>query len=97
MHRKATEKGSGAAGGIGFGLSLFYDLKLVAGFELVSKWMGLHEKIRQADLIVTVKGNLIRLFFGKGPFSIIETASQLEKPITLICGTIEKECEDLSH
>ncbi len=92
---KATEKGSGAAGGIGFGLSLFYDLKLVAGFELVSKWMGLHEKIRQADLIVTGEGKFDKTsFFGKGPFSIIETASQLKKPITLICGTIEKECED---
>lgn len=92
---KATEKGSGAAGGIGFGLSLFYDLKLVAGFELVSKWMGLHEKIRQADLIVTGEGKFDKTsFFGKGPFSIIETASQLRKPTTLICGVIEKECED---
>ena len=57
--------------------------------------MGLHEKIRQADFIVTGEGKFDKTsFFGKGPFSIIETASQLNKPITLICGTIEKECED---
>ena len=95
VSEKAKDKGSGAAGGIGFGLSLFYDLKLVAGFDLVSKWLRLHEKIKNSDLIVTGEGKFDKTsFFGKGPYSIIETACQLKKPATLICGTIEKESED---
>ena len=92
---KAKEHGSGAAGGIGFGLSLFYDLKLVGGFELVSKWLGLPEKIKQADIILTGEGKFDKTsLFGKGPYSTIENANRFKKSMTLICGIIEKESED---
>ena len=37
------EEGTGAAGGIGYGLSLAYDTKFVPGFSFVSKWFEFRE------------------------------------------------------
>ena len=37
----STLLGSGAAGGVGFGLSLAFDVKMVSGFDLISNWLML--------------------------------------------------------
>lgn len=51
-------EGSGAAGGLGFGLMTFCDAKLVPGFELVAKQTQLEKAIRQADLVITGEGEV---------------------------------------
>ena len=60
--------GSGAAGGIGFGLNVACDSQYVAGFELVSSWLDLESKIAAADLILTGEGKIdLSSLNGKGP------------------------------
>ena len=52
----AKSPGAGAAGGIGFGLSLVGEVKLVQGFELVSQWLSLKKEVNESDLILTGEG-----------------------------------------
>ena len=92
---KALEKGAGAAGGIGFGLSLAYDVKLVSGFQLVSDWLDLPEKIQSADLVVTGEGQFDRTSLsGKGPYAVLQLANEYSIPKILVCGKIVEEIKE---
>ncbi|MGZ4961346.1 MAG: glycerate kinase family protein [Limisphaerales bacterium] len=63
----AKAPGSGAAGGLGFGLMAFTNAKLANGFELFAKHANLREYIRNADLVLTGEGAIDRqTFMGKG-------------------------------
>jgi glycerate kinase len=88
---KALEKGAGAAGGIGFGLSLAYDVKLVSGFQLVSDWLCLPEKIDSSDLVITGEGKFDRTSLaGKGPYAVLQLANEYSIPKILVCGKIDE-------
>ncbi|MBC8368404.1 MAG: glycerate kinase, partial [Planctomycetes bacterium] len=52
--------GSGAAGGIGFGLNLACGAHYLAGFDLVTDWLELNSKIAAADLILSGEGCIDR-------------------------------------
>ncbi len=73
--RKA-EPGAGAAGGIGFGLrTLLPDAAFVPGFETVAALLGLDERIRRADIILTGEGKFDESsLHGKAPAKIIAQA-----------------------
>jgi len=87
-----NQKGAGAAGGIGYGLSLQYQVKFVAGAELVSKWMQVEQAIKRADVVFCGEGRFDHSSMGgKGPFEIIRLAAAHKKPTVLICGSIEDE------
>jgi len=88
---KALKKGAGAAGGIGFGLSLAYDVKLVSGFQLVSDWLCLPEKIESSDLVITGEGKFDRTSLaGKGPYAVLQLANEYSIPKILVCGKIDE-------
>jgi len=88
---KALIKGAGAAGGIGFGLSLAYDVKLVSGFQLVSDWLCLPEKIESSDLVITGEGKFDRTSLaGKGPYAVLQLANEYSIPKILVCGKIDE-------
>ena len=92
---KALEKGAGAAGGIGFGLSLAYDVKLVSGFQLVSDWLDLPEKIQSSDLVVTGEGQFDHTSLsGKGPYAVLQLANEYSIPKILVCGKIVEEIKE---
>ena len=48
--------GSGAAGGIGFGLKVACGAEFVPGFELVAAWLDIASKVNDADLVLTGEG-----------------------------------------
>jgi len=86
------QKGAGAAGGIGYGLSLLYQVQFVAGSELISKWMQIEQAIKCADVVFSGEGRFDHSSMGgKGPFEIIRLAAEYKKPTVLICGSIENE------
>jgi glycerate kinase len=59
--------GSGAAGGLGFGLMAFAGANLANGFELFATHTNLLQQIREADLVITGEGAIDRqTFMGKG-------------------------------
>ncbi|RFC44286.1 MAG: glycerate kinase [Verrucomicrobia bacterium] len=83
--------GAGAAGGIGFGLLSFCRAAMEPGFELVSKAVGLEERIAQADLVLTGEGRLdAQTLEGKGPAGIAALARAAGKPVLVFAGSIEE-------
>ncbi len=89
---KSRNKGSGAAGGLGFGLSLSYDVSLLSGFELVSKWFDIKQNIQNADFVITGEGRFdMTSLNGKGPFEILRLASENRVPSLVMAGSVERE------
>jgi glycerate 2-kinase len=84
--------GMGAAGGIAFGLSLTYDLSLISGFSLVSKWFELEREIRESDLILTGEGRFDETSLqGKAPCEILRMAAKHEKRCVLLAGSVQSD------
>ena len=90
--------GSGAAGGIGFGLNVACDGQYIAGFELVSAWLELDRKIAAADLILTGEGKLDRSSLnGKGPVALASAAHASNKRSILLAGHVESSAAEQLH
>ncbi len=87
---RKNEPGSGAAGGIGFGLrTLLPDVQFVPGFNLVSAWLGLAEKAHCADIIITGEGKFdASSLEGKAPSTLLTHASD-EAKVYVFAGRID--------
>ncbi len=84
--------GSGAAGGIGFGLNAAFGAEYVPGFELVTAWLDLASKIKQADLVLTGEGKFDRSSLaGKGPYSLLAAAYSSDRTAILLAGHAEED------
>ena len=84
--------GMGAAGGIGFGLSLASEVSMVGGFSLVSKWFELEREISDSDLVLSGEGRFDRTSLqGKGPCEILRLGAKHQKRGILLAGSVEKE------
>lgn len=53
----AEVPGAGAAGGLGGGLVAFVGGRIMSGFDVVAEAVGLEERLRRADVIVTGEGS----------------------------------------
>ncbi|MBH54325.1 MAG: glycerate kinase [Opitutaceae bacterium] len=88
--------GSGAAGGITFGLSIACDVELLPGFDLVSQWLNISEKIENCDWLITGEGKFDPSSLqGKGPGTLAQTALQKGKRVTIMAGRIEVASDQL--
>lgn len=84
------EPGTGAAGGLGFGLSVFAGAQLKPGFDLVARRAGLKQLIREADLVITGEGALDRqTLMGKGVGEIAVISRRAKKPCFGLAGFVE--------
>ncbi len=87
-----AQPGTGAAGGIGFGLMTACDARMVNGFSLVQSWLQLKEKIADADLVITGEGKFDRSSLqGKGPGSILREAARQHKHAKVFAGLVESK------
>lgn len=81
--------GSGAAGGIAFGLVCAARAKLLPGFTFVSDWLDLDNRLAQADLILTGEGRFdYSSLGGKGPGALLTKALAARKRVQLFAGLI---------
>ncbi len=81
--------GTGAAGGIAFGLMAAANAKLLPGFELVSAWLDLDRKIAAADIVLTGEGRFDETSMeGKGPGAIAAQALSLGKIVHVFAGQV---------
>jgi len=81
--------GAGAAGGVAFGLACAARARLIPGFDFVSAWVGLEEKIAAADLVLTGEGRFdASSHGGKGPGAISARAITLGKTVHVFAGQI---------
>lgn len=82
--------GSGAAGGLGFGLLSFLGVQLVPGFRLVSEIARLEQEISRSDLVLTGEGSLDeQSLFGKVPVEIGKLARKHQVPAVAFAGKID--------
>ena len=81
--------GAGAAGGIGYGLLTFCGAKMQPGFDLVAEAVGLEERIREVDLVITGEGRLdAQTLEGKGPVGVAALAHSYGKQVIAFAGSI---------
>jgi glycerate kinase len=85
----SATSGTGAAGGLSFGLLAGAGARLAPGFELVSAWLGLETRIAAADLVITGEGCFdATSLSGKGPGAVAARAHALGKPVHVFAGKI---------
>ena len=90
--------GSGAAGGLGFGLLSFTNAKLKSGVEVVLATSKFREKAQNADLVFTGEGGTdYQTQFGKTPFGVAKAAKEVSPntPVIILTGNIGKGVEAL--
>jgi glycerate 2-kinase len=90
--KKCDSPGMGAAGGIGFGLSLACNVSMVGGFSLVSKCFDLEKEIELCDVVLTGEGRFdCTSLQGKGPCEILRLACKYGKKAILLAGSVQEE------
>jgi glycerate 2-kinase len=86
--------GAGAAGGLGFGLKSFCHAELKPGFDVVAAVVGLEEKIRSADVVITGEGSLDRQTLeGKTPAGVARLAHKFRKRVFAVVGRADQNLE----
>lgn len=81
--------GTGAAGGISFGLMAAAGAKLLPGFDLVSAWLDLEKKLAAADIVITGEGRFDESSLeGKGPGAVAARALALGKTVHVFAGQV---------
>ncbi len=85
-----TLPGSGAAGGLGYGLMAFAGARLAPGLDLMATALNLNEKLSWADLVITGEGQLDHSSLsGKAPVALARRARSLGKRVLALCGRCE--------
>jgi len=85
----AEEPGTGAAGGLGFGLRTFLGAKLTPGFELFAKLANLMSRIQNVDMIITGEGAIDeQTLMGKGVGELATLCRKLNKPCVGVAGVV---------
>ena len=84
--------GSGAAGGLGFGLHCFANAELQPGFELFARTVRLVEKLAEADIVITGEGGMdCQTVMGKGVGELAKLARQHDCRCLAFAGTVSDE------
>lgn len=82
-----NEPGTGAAGGLGYGLRVFLNGKFEPGFSIFERFARLEEKIARSDLVITAEGSIDQQSqMGKGTGAIAERCARLEKRCVGLAG-----------
>ncbi len=83
-------KGGGAGGGICAGLYAVYKGVISSGFDILSEYSSLEEKIADSDIVITGEGKTDKqTLMGKLPFKISSIAKKHNKKCIIISGIIE--------
>jgi glycerate kinase len=84
------EPGTGAAGGLGFGLRAFLGARLRPGAEAVLEAVGVPRRAGDADLLVTGEGTLDATSLrGKVVGAILDLGRLAGRPVAIVCGRME--------
>jgi glycerate 2-kinase len=89
----SEEPGTGAAGGLGYGLRVFLDGRFEPGFNIFSRLANLPAKVAAADVVVTAEGAIdAQTEMGKGTGAIAALAREHKKRCVGLAGFLpEKE------
>ena len=83
------QPGTGAAGGISFGLMAALHARLLPGYPLVSAWLDLEARIAAADIVVTGEGRFdASSLEGKGPGAVAARALEGGRQVHVFAGQV---------
>lgn len=81
--------GSGAAGGLGYGLMVFASAKMSSGVETMLDLVQLKQYLPQADYVFTGEGAIDQQTLqGKTPFGVMRIAQQFNVPVIACAGRV---------
>ena len=81
--------GSGAAGGLGFGLMAFCGGRLENGVSIVASEIELERHCKWADVIITGEGKIdFQTKYGKTPQGVADIAGKYNKPVVAVAGIL---------
>jgi glycerate kinase len=87
-----NEPGTGAAGGLGFGLTSFCGAKIQPGFDVVAEAADLESKMKDVDVVITGEGSLDRQTLeGKTPAGVARLARKLRKSVVAMVGRASQD------
>jgi glycerate kinase len=91
-HRNVA--GSGAAGGLGFGLLTFCHAAIRPGFDMIAETLHLEKRIAAADLVITGEGRIDdQTLDGKGPAGVAALARTAGKSVIGFAGSVTAAAE----
>ncbi len=83
--------GTGAAGGLGFGLRAFCDAEMKSGIDTILDLVDFETKISGADLVITGEGKIDgQSIRGKVPIGVAARAEPAGVPVLAVVGDIGK-------
>ncbi len=86
--------GTGAAGGLGYGLLAVSQAEFVSGAEYVMAELGLETKIRECDYVITGEGAMdTQSLQGKVPVGVARLAQRYGKPVVVFVGKLSGSME----
>lgn len=81
--------GAGAAGGLAAGAAAFFNARLVSGIETVLKETGFHERLADADWVITGEGSFdSQSLGGKVVSGILRAAARTGTRVAVIAGSV---------
>ena len=84
--------GAGAAGGMGFAFLSFTNAKLESGIKIILEEIGIEEKIKDADIVVTGEGRLdSQTVMGKAPIGVAALAKKYGKRVIAFSGCVTRD------
>jgi glycerate kinase len=93
----ASEAGTGAAGGLGYGLRAFLQGEFKPGFQIFAEAAQLREKIFHADLVITGEGAIDRQTeMGKGTGAVAKLARDAGKRCIALAGYVSPDLRSRS-
>ncbi len=85
----ADVPGAGAAGGLGAGLIAFLRAEIRPGVEVVGEVVGLEQRVRQADVVLTGEGCLdSQTLAGKTVAGVARLAQRHGRPVVVVAGSL---------
>jgi glycerate kinase len=86
----AGRRGAGAAGGLGFGLELFFAAAMEPGFDLFAQSVGLASRVATANVVLTGEGAIdeTTLSMGKGVGGVGRLCRRLRRPCLALGGVV---------
>lgn len=98
LKKESDFDGAGAAGGVGAGAKVFLNAKVHGGFQFISQFSKLEEKIAQADLVITGEGKIdSQSLTGKVIGGVAELARRHGKTCIAVAGKCELNQTELSR
>lgn len=87
--------GTGAAGGLGFGMMAFCNAKLLSGIEEILNIVNIDKYLRDADLVFTGEGRIDgQTKHGKVPLGVAKRSLKHDIPVIAIVGSIGEGYKD---